>query len=114
MSEQLITPVTTESLRAGLSEIRRRRHLCKTILLTFFLAMPVFWLFADTPLPSLAFIWPMAVGVTSLYAFYSLCPRCSNQFASRFDPWAQQCVHCGLRLCSTDQELKKITNDSAA
>jgi hypothetical protein len=122
MGEQPIRLITPESLRTGLNEIRRRRRLHWIVFLTFLPACAVLIrLFDSSPLSWLILAWPVAFIGTAQYAFSSLCPLCGDQFASRpgdwHNPWTQRCLHCGLRLRSTDPELREALQphgDSAA
>jgi hypothetical protein len=108
--------ITPESLRTGLQEIRRRRRLHRIIVLIALAGAAVLVaVSADRLFAWFAVAVVLALAVTAQYAFYSTCPRCGQQFASRpgeyHNPLAQRCLHCGLRLRATDAELRDAVHE---
>jgi hypothetical protein len=102
-SESIAAPdASTESLAAGLGQIRRRRYV---MWFWFFSYIPAALLVTmkgpETSVPVVALLWLTGYLVAGALAAASRCPRCHLRFCSdgrRWSFYTQRCLNCQLPL----------------
>jgi hypothetical protein len=98
--------VSPDFLDAGLATIRYRRRLMWFWFLSYLpVGALVLTVGAESIVVPVITLWMAAGAISSWVSVNSRCPRCGNRFFRRrgfSNPYAGQCLHCGLRLRAAD------------
>jgi hypothetical protein len=101
----------SEDILRGLHGIRVKRRLLWLLFLSYLPAAGLAgFVIAPEAFAFTALAWMVAFAVTGTLVSRARCPRCGG-FFHRTRLWgntfAQRCMHCGLRLRTTTEELQK-------
>jgi hypothetical protein len=98
---------------AGWVEYRRRRNLYWLVWLTYIpgvliIGLPLSWLFhSNIAAFVVAGLWMVAYVAAANYLGFWKCPRCGKPFSRGwwyYNPFARECVHCGLSKWAVSDE----------
>jgi hypothetical protein len=93
--------VSLDAIRAGLSEIRRRRRWNWFFFLSYLPVGAGAITYVPSAALSVAVFWMLSFAATAVWAGLAVCPRCGERYSrTRYwqNPWTQRCLHCQLSL----------------